>query len=701
MPKIKILFQLINKINFFIKKFNLFYNFYNLIVNNSKKFENIANEKELSTKKTNLNSKFFPSNILSKNKSSTFNQKQRNSLNNILDLKNIRSSNKEFNFIFEIEKDKNSNSNQFNKKEINIPSKEEGKLKLKNPLNLNTRKKSYKEDPESSYAFNKIFDLKLSKNFINFKSYLDLNTSQIIVNDFYEHTEECFKIISLIEKKIPLDSVTIKSSFIIDKSIENKLNTNYKLALFDMNETLIHYSIDNPSSCENKITFNILNSKGESIITTVGINLRPYLYECLKELSKTYILGIFTSTDRVIGEKIIQYIDPNDEYFKIKLFRENCRKIKNPNYECDLKSKIKSNEENCLKLKNISNNNVKINIYNKDKNKITDNINHKLNNLNINKDKKNFIAEEKNKINYMIKNFFVNEDFSLKKYFYIKDLSIFANVSQDKIVIIDNSILSFCFQIDNGIPIFPFYNDKSDCELRVLVNYLNHLSNCKDLRQENKTVLKLEFLYKTIPINDYSSSSSIDYTNGPELYDSENTNLSHKKFKGNNFITNENLNVHKSKSLNTNTEKLPKKNSLKNLRDNYFNSNLNINDSLVSNKFTQLQSNSSISYDSSSSCSNCLNSAYDKNLILNKNKNNIDYNKLNENIFNSPTKILNKTNLDLNFSFGGGSGKKDYFSNRSTFSNKSNVSNRSYIQEKLFVCLDDFHSKYTQLCKNK
>jgi CTD small phosphatase-like protein 2 len=39
-------------------------------------------------------------------------------------------------------------------------------------------------------------------------------------------------------------------------------------------------------------------------------------------------------------------------------------------------------------------------------------------------------------------------------------------------IIIDNNALSFAFNVNNGIPILPFFDDKNDEELRHLVYYL-------------------------------------------------------------------------------------------------------------------------------------------------------------------------------------------------------------------------------------
>ncbi len=42
-------------------------------------------------------------------------------------------------------------------------------------------------------------------------------------------------------------------------------------------------------------------------------------------------------------------------------------------------------------------------------------------------------------------------------------------------------ITKFYFQIDNGIPIISFYNDKNDRELLDLIEYLKFLNNYEDL----------------------------------------------------------------------------------------------------------------------------------------------------------------------------------------------------------------------------
>lgn len=49
-------------------------------------------------------------------------------------------------------------------------------------------------------------------------------------------------------------------------------------------------------------------------------------------------------------------------------------------------------------------------------------------------------------------------------------------------VLIDNAAYSYAFQLDNGIPIIPYYEGKYDYELKALESYLNSLLLSKDMR---------------------------------------------------------------------------------------------------------------------------------------------------------------------------------------------------------------------------
>jgi len=76
---------------------------------------------------------------------------------------------------------------------------------------------------------------------------------------------------------------------------------------------------------------------------------------------------------------------------------------------------------------------------------------------------------------------------------YVKDLRLFKNIDLKKIIIIDNSALSFAFHLESGIPILPYYDNKDDVELLTLVNYMNSIARVDDLRVENLKFLKMDY----------------------------------------------------------------------------------------------------------------------------------------------------------------------------------------------------------------
>lgn len=81
-----------------------------------------------------------------------------------------------------------------------------------------------------------------------------------------------------------------------------------------------------------------------------------------------------------------------------------------------------------------------------------------------------------------------------EKGFYIKDLRI-LNRDLSKLILVDNSIPSFAFQLDNGVPIVPFYDNKDDFVLPKLKDYLLSLRVVEDFREENVNKFGLKYLY--------------------------------------------------------------------------------------------------------------------------------------------------------------------------------------------------------------
>ena len=59
-------------------------------------------------------------------------------------------------------------------------------------------------------------------------------------------------------------------------------------------------------------------------------------------------------------------------------------------------------------------------------------------------------------------------------------------------ILIDNAAYSYAYQIDNGIPILPYFKGKNDFQLKALQTYIQSMMFQKDVRELNKKTFKLQ-----------------------------------------------------------------------------------------------------------------------------------------------------------------------------------------------------------------
>ncbi len=60
------------------------------------------------------------------------------------------------------------------------------------------------------------------------------------------------------------------------------------------------------------------------------------------------------------------------------------------------------------------------------------------------------------------------------------------------LLLVDNAMYSYYYQMDNGVPILPFYNDPEDTELRRLAAFLFKLERVQDMRVHLRKEFKLD-----------------------------------------------------------------------------------------------------------------------------------------------------------------------------------------------------------------
>lgn len=136
------------------------------------------------------------------------------------------------------------------------------------------------------------------------------------IKDYYEYTENC--LIQISKLKMP----DIKEIEHLQIDLPDKF-LNKKLAIFDLDETLIHCELKNPQKAEKMINIKLPNGNK----TRIGLNVRPNIVPALEEIMKHYNMIIYTASDQSYADSVMSYIDPEKYYFKHRLYRNNCVKI--------------------------------------------------------------------------------------------------------------------------------------------------------------------------------------------------------------------------------------------------------------------------------------------------------------------------------------------------------------------------------------
>ena len=173
----------------------------------------------------------------------------------------------------------------------------------------------------------------------------------------------------------------------------------------DLDETLVHCSIAPLSSpsLTFPVTFNGVNYH-------VYVRLRPHLLTFLRALKGQFEVLIFTASQQVYADTLLDLLDPKRELIEHRVFRDSC------------------------------------------------------------------VCVEGN---------------------YLKDLHVLGR-ELSSVVIVDNSVQAFGYQLDNGIPIESWYEDQNDRELLDLLTFLTQVREQKDVRPFLRDYFNLSTFVKSL-----------------------------------------------------------------------------------------------------------------------------------------------------------------------------------------------------------
>lgn len=87
----------------------------------------------------------------------------------------------------------------------------------------------------------------------------------------------------------------------------------------DLDETLVHCSVEPLSDAE--LTFTVTFN---GVDYEVYVRTRPYLKEFLQQVSQWFEIIVFTASQQVYADKLLDILDPKREYIQHRVFRDSC-----------------------------------------------------------------------------------------------------------------------------------------------------------------------------------------------------------------------------------------------------------------------------------------------------------------------------------------------------------------------------------------
>ena len=235
--------------------------------------------------------------------------------------------NKENVFSFSPKKE-NKENNEINE-ELNIKIEcEENEFEISNKkdstksLNQSKYNVENSEDEKLEYNCSKASiespDKIILQNLIN-EYYQDIKEN--VTGNYEEYVVNNITIVSYLETLLKKNFTSPKELSLEDQEKLKSFDNNMKVLFLDLDETLIHSDLNSQyEHSDAEITLKLENGSESKF----SILIRPFTNEFLQFASERFNLVLFTAGTKSYADPIVDYIDPYNEFFKLRLYRCSC-----------------------------------------------------------------------------------------------------------------------------------------------------------------------------------------------------------------------------------------------------------------------------------------------------------------------------------------------------------------------------------------
>jgi len=151
----------------------------------------------------------------------------------------------------------------------------------------------------------------LAKTQFNLFSPDKFTNTEFCDSDYCEYTLECMNLI--LDRDISQKQQKSKVNFNFPKS---KGNRQKKIALFDLDKTLVHCTGDvNLKTEPYQHCINVVLPG--NIENKVGINIRPFWKKTMNLIRKYYHIVVFTASHQAYADAVLDFMDPTKKYLNI------------------------------------------------------------------------------------------------------------------------------------------------------------------------------------------------------------------------------------------------------------------------------------------------------------------------------------------------------------------------------------------------